>query len=61
MEYDVVTVGAGPAGLAFAIRLKQIKPDIRVCVIESVDDRRADPVRRGDRAAVAERTAAGMG
>ena len=34
MEYDVVTVGAGPAGLALAIRLKQLKPDIRVCVIE---------------------------
>ena len=34
MDYDVVTVGAGPAGLAFAIRLKQLKPDIRVCVIE---------------------------
>ena len=34
MEYDVVTVGAGPAGLAFAIRLKQLKPDMRVCVIE---------------------------
>src|SRR5690606_39025353 len=34
MEYDVVTVGAGPAGLAFAIRLKQINPDISVCVIE---------------------------
>jgi len=34
MEYDVVTVGAGPAGLAFAIRLKQLKPDIHVCVIE---------------------------
>ncbi len=34
MEYDVVTVGAGPAGLAFAIRLKQLKPEISVCVIE---------------------------
>ncbi|HET6632933.1 MAG TPA: electron transfer flavoprotein-ubiquinone oxidoreductase [Rhodanobacteraceae bacterium] len=34
MEYDVVTVGAGPAGLAFAIRLKQLKPDTSVCVIE---------------------------
>ncbi|GAP65652.1 flavin-dependent dehydrogenase [Mizugakiibacter sediminis] len=34
MEYDVVTVGAGPAGLAFAIRLKQLKQDVRVCVIE---------------------------
>jgi electron-transferring-flavoprotein dehydrogenase len=34
MEYDVVTIGGGPAGLAFAIRLKQLKPDIRVCVIE---------------------------
>jgi electron-transferring-flavoprotein dehydrogenase len=34
MEYDVVTVGAGPAGLALAIRLKQLKPEIRVCVIE---------------------------
>jgi electron-transferring-flavoprotein dehydrogenase len=34
MEYDVVTIGAGPAGLAFAIRLKQLNPDISVCVIE---------------------------
>lgn len=34
MEYDVVTIGAGPAGLAFAIRLKQLKPDLRVCVLE---------------------------
>ena len=34
MEYDVVTVGAGPAGLAFAIRLKQLNPDMSVCVIE---------------------------
>jgi len=34
MEYDVVTVGAGPSGLAFAIRLKQLNPDLSVCVIE---------------------------
>jgi len=34
MEYDVVTVGAGPAGLAFAIRIKQLKPELSVCVIE---------------------------
>ena len=34
MEYDVVVVGAGPAGLSFAIRLKQLKPETTVCVIE---------------------------
>lgn len=34
MEYDVVAVGAGPAGLSFAIRLKQLNPDLSVCVIE---------------------------
>ncbi|MDB6089620.1 MAG: electron transfer flavoprotein-ubiquinone oxidoreductase [Gammaproteobacteria bacterium] len=34
MEYDVSIVGAGPAGLACAIRLKQLKPDINVCVLE---------------------------
>ena len=34
MNYDVVIVGAGPAGLAASIRLKQIDPDIAVCVLE---------------------------
>jgi electron-transferring-flavoprotein dehydrogenase len=34
MEFDVVIVGAGPAGLSAAIRLKQIKPDIAVVVVE---------------------------
>ena len=34
MEFDVVIVGAGPAGLSAAIRLKQINPDIAVVIVE---------------------------
>ena len=34
MDYDVVIVGAGPAGLSCAIRLRQLKPDLTVCVLE---------------------------
>jgi len=34
MEFDTVIVGAGPAGLAAAIRLKQVAPDKSVVVVE---------------------------
>ena len=34
MDYDVVIVGAGPAGLSAAIRLKQLNPELDVVVLE---------------------------
>ncbi len=34
MEFDTLIVGAGPAGLAAAIRLKQLAPELSVCVVE---------------------------
>lgn len=34
MEFDVLVVGGGPAGLATAIRLKQARPDTNVCLVE---------------------------
>src|SRR6202000_964936 len=34
MEYDIPIVGGGPAGLSCAIRLKQLKPETNICVLE---------------------------
>src|SRR5437764_8366973 len=34
LEFDAVIVGAGPSGLAAAIRLKQVAPDCSVVVVE---------------------------
>ena len=38
MEYDVVIVGAGPAGLSTAIKLKQLKSDLNICILEKASE-----------------------
>ena len=38
MEYDVVIVGGGPSGLATAIKLKQLKSDLNVCILEKASE-----------------------
>ena len=34
MEYDVVIIGAGPSGLSTSIKIKQLDPNINICILE---------------------------
>lgn len=38
MDFDMVIVGAGPSGLACAIRAKQVDPNLNVCVVDKGSD-----------------------